>query len=427
MPTPSRIAAVRALHAVFGAGQRVSDRWDTGLSSEDAGLAQALLGLCLRHWGRLQAYVKPKLKDQSRSLPLGSQVALAMGLAQLAWMDGVAAHAAVNEAVELAADPVLGFPPHKGLVNALLRRGAENRHLLQADLGALPASLDRTAFVDAVLQAALEPHHATGKAQVEALWESLQAPPRPTFRVLRGEAPRELEADPQLDGCWGLRDGAAFPIPWLQSGAGMVQDRSSQALMTFRWEQNPTRILDACAAPGGKTTSLGSRFPDAHITAVEREPRRAERLKKNLEDRCIQADVVIAEVTDFLGSTTGTFDLIILDAPCSGSGTLQKHPELPWIAGNIDLERLSELQRDLLRAAIPKLDPDGLLIYAVCSWLPEEGEHHRAWVRTAHADLHPALVWPDGYGVESGTTSFFRPNPLTWDGEGFQAFAWTKQ
>lgn len=427
MPTPSRIAAARALQSVFGAGHRVTDRWDAGLSSEDAGLAQAMLGLSLRHWGRLQAYLTPKLKDPVRGLPLGSQVALALGLAQLAWMDGVASHAAVNEAVELAADPVLGFPPHKGLVNALLRRGAENRRLLRADLAALPASLDRTPFVNAALQAALEPHHAHGKAQLEALWARLQTPPRPAFRVLRGDAPQELEADPHLEGSWSLRDGAAFPAAWLQSGAGMVQDRSSQALMTFRWEQSPTRILDACAAPGGKTTSLGLRFPSAPITAVEREPRRAERLRKNLGDRRVEADVVVAEATEYLASTTGTFDLIFLDAPCSGSGTLQKHPELPWIAGNIDLERLSDLQRELLRAAIPKLDQGGLLIYAVCSWLPEEGEHHRAWVRAAHAELHPVPVWADGYGSEPGLTSFFRPNPLRWEGEGFQAFAWTKR
>ncbi len=426
MPTPSRLAAARALHAVFGSGHRVSDHWDAGLSSEDAGLAQALLGLCLRRWGRLQAYVKPKLKDQSRSLPLGSQVALAVGFAQLAWMDGVAAHAAVNEAVELAADPLLGFPPHKGLVNALLRRGAEKRQQLRADLEALPAALDRTAFVEAVLQSALEPHPAMGKAGLEALWSKLQAPPRPAFRVLRGEAPPELEADAQLPGCWHLREGAAFPGPWLQSGAGMVQDRSSQALMAFQWDEKPLRILDACAAPGGKTTSLGVRFPEARVTAVEREPRRAERLKKNLADRGVKAEVVVAEVTDFLANTTATFDLIVLDAPCSGSGTLQKHPELPWIAGNIDLERLSETQRELLRATIPKLEPGGLLIYAVCSWLPEEGEHHRAWVRSAHPELRPALVWPGEYGAESGATSCFRPNPLQWDGEGFQAFAWAK-
>ncbi|MDE3244806.1 MAG: RsmB/NOP family class I SAM-dependent RNA methyltransferase, partial [Acidobacteriota bacterium] len=369
MTTPSRLAAARALHAVFGSGHRVGDRWDAGLSTEDAGLAQALLGLCLRRWGRLQAYVKPKLKDQSRSLPLGSQVALAMGFAQLAWMDGVAPHAAVNEAVDLAADPLLGFPPHKGLVNALLRRGAEQRLQLRADLAALPAALDRTPFVDAALEAALEPHHAMNKGNLEALWSKLQVPPRPAFRVLRGEAPPELEADPHLAGCWCLREGAAFPGAWLQSGAGMVQDRSSQALMAFLWEEKPLRILDACAAPGGKTTSLGLRFPEARITSVEREPRRADRLKNNLADRGVKAEVVVAEVTDFLANTTGTFDLIVLDAPCSGSGTLQKHPELPWIAGSIDLERLAEIQRDLLRATIPKLEPGGLLIYAVCSWL----------------------------------------------------------
>ncbi|MBL0210069.1 MAG: hypothetical protein IPQ13_04010 [Holophagaceae bacterium] len=427
MPTPSRIAAARALHAVFGAGHRVSDRWDKGLSSEDAGLAQALLGLCLRHWGRLQAHVKPKLKDQSRSLPLGSQVALAVGFAQLAWMEGVAAHAAVNEAVELSADQALGFPPHKGLVNALLRRGAENRLQLRAELDSLAASLDRTPFVDAVLEAALEPHHGADKPGIEALWAKLQAPPRPAFRVLRGDAPPELEPDPRLAGCWSLREGAPFPGGWLQSGAGMVQDRSSQALMAFRWEARPANILDACAAPGGKTTSLGSRFPEARITAVEREPKRAEWLKKNLADRAVRADVVLAEATDYLANTTGTYDLIILDAPCSGSGTLQKHPELPWIAGNIDLARLSDMQRDLLRAAIPKLEPGGLLIYAVCSWLPEEGEHHRAWVRTAHGELEAAPVWPREFGADSGATSCFRPHPLSWEGEGFQAFAWTRR
>ncbi len=427
MPTPSRLAAARALHAVFGAGHRVSDRWDAGLSSEDAGLAQALLGLCLRHWGRLQAYVKPKLKDQSRSLPLGSQVALAIGFAQLAWMDGVATHAAVNEAVELAADPTLGFPPHKGLVNALLRRGAEKREAVRADLDAMPASLDRTPFVDVVLQSALEPHHATGKAEVEALWANLQVPPQPAFHVIRGEAPAELEADAQLAGCWHLRHGAPFPGPWLQSGAGMVQDRSSQAVMAFQWEQQPHHILDACAAPGGKTTSLGMRFPGARLTAVEREPRRAEWLKKNLADRGVEATVVVAEGTDFLAHSTGTFDLILLDAPCSGSGTLQKHPELPWIGGNLDLERLSEMQRDLLRAAIPKLEQGGLLLYAVCSWLPEEGEHHRAWVRTAHPELEAARVWPAAFGAGNAATSCFRPHPLAWEGEGFQAFAWTKR
>lgn len=424
MPTPSRIAAAKALHSVFGSGNRVSEAWNAGLSSEDAGLAQAMLGACLRHWGRLRAYSKPLLQDPGRDLPLGSHVALALGLAQLAWMDGVAAHAAVNESVELAADKVLGFPPHKGLVNALLRGAAKDRGGLRKALDQLPARLDRSGFAEKTLRAALAPFE--GEAALETLWAKLQKPPCPAFRVLRGDAPPGLEPDGELAGCWRLKQGASFPTSWLASGAGMVQDRSSQALMSFQWAEQPTRILDACAAPGGKTTALGMRFPGAQVTAVEMDLRRAIRLTQNLADRGVKADVVQADVVDFLANTTGTFDLIVLDAPCSASGTLQKHPELSWIAGNVDLKRLSTIQLRLMEASIARLDSGGLLIYAVCSWLSEEGERHGPWMASAHPEMRPEKIWPAGFGVETGATSNFRPHPLEWDGEGFQAFAWKK-
>ena len=154
MPTPARIHVAHALHEVFGEGGRVPDIWDRDLG-EDAHLAQALLGLCLRRWGRLQAWVKPNLKDPTRGVPLGTRVALAMGLAQLAWLPGVSDHAAVHEAVEVAASRELGFLPHKGLVNALLRRAAKDRQALAAELDALPPALDRTPAVERALAAAL--------------------------------------------------------------------------------------------------------------------------------------------------------------------------------------------------------------------------------------------------------------------------------
>ena len=124
MSTASRAAVHRVLHDVFGQGSRVPEGWNAGLSPEDARFAQALLGLCLRRWGRLQSWIRPRLKDPDRGMPLGSQTALTLGLAQLAWMEGVSNHAAVHESVSLAADPELGFPPHRGLVNALLRQAA---------------------------------------------------------------------------------------------------------------------------------------------------------------------------------------------------------------------------------------------------------------------------------------------------------------
>src|SRR5690348_18483192 len=108
MATPSRRAVARALHAVFGRGERVPERWDQNLRGADAALAQALLGLCLRHWGAMQAWARPKLKDPKRGLPAGSQVALAIGLAQLAWLDGVAPRAAVHEAVDRSEERRVG-------------------------------------------------------------------------------------------------------------------------------------------------------------------------------------------------------------------------------------------------------------------------------------------------------------------------------
>jgi 16S rRNA (cytosine967-C5)-methyltransferase len=414
MPSPSRTAAARALHAVFGENARVPEGWNAGLAPADAALAQAMLGLAVRRWGRLQAFVEPKLKTPGRGLPLGSRVALALGLAQLAWLPGVADFAAVSEAVELAADRELGFPPHKGLANAILRAAAKDREGLARALDALPAALDRTPFAEKALDAA-----CVGGDR-EALWARLQAESNLLFRELVPGPRPGLEPDPDLPGALRLTTDAAFPRAWLAAGKGMVQDRSSQALMAFAWEGQPRRILDACAAPGGKTTSLALRYPDAELYAVEKSPKRAERLVETLALRGVAAKVVVEDAGAWLRQGGKPFDLILLDAPCSASGTLRKHPELAWIGGAIDLPRLAALQRDLLEAALPRLALGGLLIYAVCSVFPAEGEAHRAWMAQAHPEFEPVAAWPEALG---GTR--FRPDLATWDGEGFQAFAWT--
>lgn len=424
MPTPARLHVAHALHEVFGEGGRVPDIWDRDLG-EDAHLAQALLGLCLRRWGRLQAWVKPNLKDPDRGVPLGTRVALAMGLAQLAWLPGVSDHAAVNEAVEIAGDRELGFVPHKGLVNALLRRAAKDRAALAAQLDALPASLDRGPAAERALTAALAPHPAE-EGGFEALWARLQQPPRLAFRRLKGEVPEGLIPDADLADCLRLAEDAPFPRPWLEAAGGMVQDRSSQALLAYTWDRPVTRILDACAAPGGKTTTLAVRHPEAALTALEVHPRRVARLRQTLQQRGLEARVIQADAAEWLEHTDETFDLILLDAPCSGSGTMQKHPEWPWLKHD-DLPRLTGIQRRLLLAAADRLSSGGLLIYAVCSWLPEEGVAHRDWLAEARPDLRPARVWPAALGAapdaEEGAAASFRPNPLQWEGEGFQGFA----
>lgn len=356
-------------------------------------------------------------------MPIGSQVALAIGLAQLAWLEGVAPHAAVNEAVDLAADGELGFPVHKGLVNALLRKAASDPTALRAELEAA-ADADRTEFVAWVLEAALSPRGQ--EARVAEAWARVHLPPRPAFRALRGEMPESLESDLELEGCLRLRPGAPWPMDWLRSGAGMVQDASSQALMSFAWEGAPARILDACAAPGGKTTALAKRFPDAALSALERSPTRAARLRENLAARQVKAEVIEADAAEWLANSDQTFDFILLDAPCSGSGTLQKHPELAWIGGDLDFRDLAKRQRALVEAAWPRLAAGGLLIYAVCSWLPEEGLAHLESFRNRHPEAVSAAIWAARFGLDASPSSVFLPDPLTWEGEGFQAFALRK-
>lgn len=414
MVTPSRSASAHALHLVFGEAQRVPDSWDAKLSHEDASLAQAILGLCLRRWGHLMAYLTPRLKNPQRGLPLGSQIALAQGLAQLAWLPGVGTHAAVNESVELVANRELGFPPHRGLVNAILRKASSDREALKAELEGMPASLDRTPWAERILKAALPQADRR-----EALWSRIQVPPSPWFRPLvPGPLPEGLQRDERASEALRLLPGAPFPRTWLQENRGMVQDLSSQALMDFRWEAPVARILDACAAPGGKTTALARRFPGADLFAVEQEPRRAQRLKENLSARTVRAQVMVEEAGAWMAKGGRPFDLILLDAPCSGSGTLQKHPELVWLGHTLDLGRLLSIQARLLDQAVARLAPGGLLIYAVCSWLPEEGEAQARALSARHPEIQPAEVWE--------SSARFRPDPLEWPGEGFQGFAFTK-
>lgn len=414
--TPARRAVAQALHGVFDEGKRLSDRWDHGLAGPEAGLAQALLGLCLRRWGRLGEYVRPRLKQPDRGLPLGSAVALAQGLASLAWLDGVAPHAAVHQAVNLAGDPGLGFPAHRGLVNALLRRAADDRAGLRTQLESLDPALDRTPFAESVLRAALPGR----EDQVEALWARISEPPSFAFIALEGTLPEGLTPDPEVPGALALAPDAPFPTPWLAEGRGMVQDLSSQALMTFHWEAQPRRILDACAAPGGKSTLLARRYPEAALIALEQQPARAKRMEENFARRKVKADIQVAEAEAWLQGGGRSFDLILVDAPCSGSGTLQKHPELTWLGEGLELGELQRRQARLLEAAASRLAPGGLLLYAVCSWLPGEGEAHRETLLARHPELRPHPAWP-AHGDDR-----FRPDPLAWKGEGFQGFALTK-
>jgi 16S rRNA (cytosine967-C5)-methyltransferase len=192
--------------------------------------------------------------------------------------------------VELLTHKDIGFKPHKGLVNAILRQACKDRGGLAAELDSLPAQLDRSPFAEKLLKAALGDRRTPENA--EALWARLQQPSSPAFVALRGDVPDGFERDAQFPDAWRITPRTRFPREWLVSGAGMAQDISSQVLMVFRWSTEtaePRRILDVCAAPGGKTTTLARRWPQALVIALEQNPDRARRLRENLAARQVGA------------------------------------------------------------------------------------------------------------------------------------------
>jgi 16S rRNA (cytosine967-C5)-methyltransferase len=127
-------------------------------------------------------------------------------------------------------------------------------------------------------------------------------------------------------------------------------------------------VADLCAAPGGKTAQLAA--AGARVVAVDRSPHRLERLRQNLARLDLSAETIAADVTQWHG---GPFDAVLLDAPCSSTGTIRRHPDIPWLKGEADIAALADLQRRLISAAAELTKPGGLLVYCTCSLEPEEG------------------------------------------------------
>jgi 16S rRNA (cytosine967-C5)-methyltransferase len=172
------------------------------------------------------------------------------------------------------------------------------------------------------------------------------------------------------DGDWWVQDAAAaLPAKLLNAKPGQL-------------------VADLCAAPGGKTAQLAA--TGAHVTAVDRSAPRLRRLAENLKRLGLNVETVTADATKYEG---GPFDGVLLDAPCSATGTIRRHPDVAWLKGEEDIERLAALQSRLLDAAVGLLKPNGVLVYSTCSLEPEEGEAQIAALlaRTPKLERDPIL------------------------------------
>ncbi len=392
--SPARIEALRLLHAVLVQRQALDESLATAsyaaLPARERGFARLLAASTLRHIGQIDALLRKLLREPDK-IPDSVWLILRLGVAQLLLLK-TPAHAAVSQTVGLLGAKEQGL---KGLVNAVLRRASEQ----SASFAALDARLNMP----------------------EWLWQSwVQAYGEPAARnllqALQQEAPLDLTTKKpatewaQILGGTVLAEhsvrltqaGLVEELAGFSDGDWWVQDYAAQLVARCVPAQQGQAVLDLCAAPGGKTAWLAQQ--GATVTALDNSAPRLQRLQQNMARLKLSADVVCADALAWTPSKT--FDAVLLDAPCSGTGIIRRHPDLPWLKSAADITRLCAMQQALLKRAAGFVAQGGSLVYAVCSLQPEEGAQQIAAFLAQHPNFSRSPIMP---AEIDGRTAFLTP------------------
>jgi 16S rRNA (cytosine967-C5)-methyltransferase len=333
-----------------------------GLDSRDRGLVHAIATVTFRRYGTISAALDARL---SRGWPDNAgrlQAILATAAAQVLFLD-LPAHAVVDLAVTLVSGDRFGSR-YAPLANAVLRRIAGEADVIRA--ASDPLTTDTPDWLRARWIA------AWGETTARAVAAAHQAEPPLdlTVRADPGLWAERLGAARLSTGTLRLTDpGLPTALPGFAEGAWWVQDAAAALPARLVRARPGMRVADLCAAPGGKTAQLAA--AGAHVTAVDKSAGRLDRLAANLARLGLSADIKVADAATFDG---GPFDAVLLDAPCSATGTLRRHPDVAFLKRETDVASLSALQTRLIDHAAGLVRPGGTLVYCTCSLEPEEGE-----------------------------------------------------
>jgi 16S rRNA (cytosine967-C5)-methyltransferase len=346
------------------------------MPDRDRGLMRRLVATVLRRRGTLHRVLGRML---DRGLPTDApraQSALMLGAAQIFWMD-VPDHAAVDLSVRLVQSDRKASK-YTGLLNAVLRRCTREGV-------ALLAESDPAADVPDWLMARWIAHY--GEANAHAIAAAIAHEPSLDLTV---------KGDPEQ---WATRlhgetlptgtvrtvlQGAVPLLPGFAEGHWWVQDAAAALPAKLFGDLAGRRVADLCAAPGGKTAQLA--LAGAEVVALDRSPTRAARLRENLQRLGLTAAITVADATEWTADGA-TFDAVLLDAPCTATGTIRRHPDVAWLKQEADIAALAAQQARLLGKAADLLRPGGTLVYCTCSLEPEEGEHAVASLLAGRSDL----------------------------------------
>lgn len=446
--SPARAAAYEILLQVERASSFASELLHSSkyvsLSKRDHGLANELVLGTLRWRSRLDEELEEASSQSISRLDIEVLVALRLGLYQLRCLDRIPKRAAVFESAELV--KLARKHSAASFVNAVLRK-LSNRNVSYG-----LAISEQNLSAELIARALAHPPWLVerwareyGVPATQKICTYDQSVPPTAIRLRTPSAENELRqagvnltSSPLLSSARIVQSGDVTSTRAFREGHLIIQDQASQliAALIAKTEMKPEsrrRILDCCAAPGGKTIAIADRFPIADVTAVELHPHRARLLQKLLHTGRVHENIAVIAGNAERLPLSSKFDCVLADVPCSGTGTLARNPEIKWRLRQEDLKNLQGRQSSILQSALTHVETNGRLIYSTCSLEREENEtvveqalsqnnfFHVVDCSTELASLTVSgeLAWPDVASLARGP--YLRTIPGIHPCEGFFA------
>lgn len=389
-PVSARTVAFELLQAVLGRRRPFDEALaaasgaagEPGLDERDRAFARLMAATCLRRLGQIDALIRHCLETPLPPRAAAAQDVLRLGACQLVFL-GTAPHAAVDQSVALA--EAAGQGRFKGLVNAVLRRLAREGGTLAGAQDA--ARLNTPDWLWETWSEAYGADRCRAIAEAHLAEPPLDLTARRDPQVWAELLPASLLPTGSLRRPSG---GAVSGLQGYDEGGWWVQDAAAALPARLLGEVRGREVVEFCAAPGGKTAQLAA--AGARVTAVDRSPTRLRQLEGNLKRLRLEAAAVVADAA--LWRPPAPVGFVLLDAPCSATGTIRRHPDIARLKRPEDVARLSAVQERLLAAAVEMLAPGGILVYASCSLQPEEGPQQIAKLLAQGAPLEPLPVLP---------------------------------
>jgi 16S rRNA (cytosine967-C5)-methyltransferase len=379
---PARKAALAILSGVLQKRRPLDAQLDqlAGLEARDAGFARALVSQTLRHMGALDFALRKFMKKPLAPHKAGAaSEILLLGACELLILK-VPAHAAVDAANQLAAKDTKAIH-FKPLINAVLRKLAT-----QGEMALSGADRERLSTPDWLWSRWTAQYGASTARQIARAHQSEAA----IDIILKTSG----ATHPESAALFGLvrrlsAEGRVDAMPGFAAGEWWVQDAAAALPALLLGDIRGHKVIDLCAAPGGKTMQLAAM--GAQVTAVEIDAVRAERIRENLTRTKLDAGIVITDARDL----DATAPFVLIDAPCTATGTIRRHPDLPWIKGAADVTVQAGAAWEILLHGASLVEPGGTLVFAVCSLEREEGEEQIAAFLSSHPDFARAPITAD--------------------------------